>query len=374
MIINDLIKHYESIVPKGAAWEKDNVGLQIGNLNVPVKNIFLCLEVTKQALNTAINKNCNLIITHHPLIFNPIKKIDTSKGIGNLIADIIKNDITVYSSHTNLDFNKGGVSFELAKQLKLTELKFLSNFDKNQYKMAVFVPQENVESVAEAIFNAGGGLIGEYEKCSFRLKGEGTFKGNSNTNPTLGSKEQFQTVQEIRLETIFDSWNINNVVSAMISAHPYEEPAYDIYPLHNKNVNHGAGFIGKLSKEMTKEEFLLHVTQSLGISTIRYCEGKNDKIKTVAVCGGSGSDLLNTAISSKADAFITADIKYHAYHDAVESILLIDAGHYETEIFGLKAIHRILFEYINLVKSDVEIHFYEGSTNPAKFFNNTGDK
>ncbi len=374
MIINDLTKYYESWSPPGAAWEKDNVGLQVGNLNDCLKNIFLCLEVTKSSLEAAINKNCNLIITHHPLIFSPLKKLDTTSGLGEIVSLLIKNNITVYSSHTNLDFVKGGVSFELAKQLKLDKLKFLSNFEKNQYKLAVFIPSDNVEMVAEAIFTAGGGIIGEYKSCSFRSKGEGTFQGSSDSNPTIGTKEKFQTVNEIKLEAIVDQWKLNAVLSAMLKVHPYEEPAYDVYPLHNKNVNFGAGVIGSLQNEMTVDEFLYHVTDSLDIKTIKYCQGKSKAIKTVAVCGGSGADLISTAIKAGADSFITADIKYHAFHDAVDNILLVDAGHYETEIFGLRAIKRKLEEYINIKNGNVEIHFYEDSTNPAKFYNKTGDK
>ncbi|MFH0733332.1 MAG: Nif3-like dinuclear metal center hexameric protein [bacterium] len=373
MIINDLIKYYESWSPPGAAWEKDNVGLQVGNLNDNIKNIFLCLELTISSLEAAIKKNCNLILTHHPLIFSPLKKIDTTSNLGLIISLLIKNNITVYSSHTNLDFVKGGVSFELAKQLKLDKLKFLTNLEKTQYKMAVFIPQENVETVAEAIFTAGGGIIGEYERCSFSSKGEGTFKGSSDSNPTIGTKQKFQTVNEIKLEAIIDSWKLNTVLSAMIKAHPYEEPAYDIYPLLNKNVNFGAGVIGTLKEEMCTDKFLSHVTKSLNINTVKFCEGKTTAIKTVAVCGGSGADLISSAIKAGADAFITADIKYHAYHDAAEKILLIDAGHYETEIFGLRAIKRNIEEYIDIKDGNVEIHFYEGSTNPAKFYNNIGE-
>jgi len=374
MKIQELIKYYESQVPKGSAWEKDNVGLMVGNLKTDITNIFLCLELTKEALTEAIKKNCNLIITHHPLIFYPISKIDTSSRLGELISVVIKNDITVYSSHTNLDFAKGGVSFELAEQLQLKQLKFLSLISKNQRKIAVFVPDNYIDTVAEAVFEEGGGILGDYEECGFKASGKGMFKGNENTNPKAGEKNKFQTVNEIKFEFVFNSWDTDKIIAAMLKVHPYEHPVYDIYSLENKNVNFGAGVIGTLENPLATEDFLKHITENLGISTVKYCNGKNKTIKTVAVCGGSGSDLLNAALSEGADAFITADVKYHTYHDATDNILLIDAGHYETEIFGLKAIKRHLSKFMDKRESEVEIYFYEGSTNPAKFYNNLGDK
>lgn len=373
MMINDLIKFYENRVPKGTAWEKDNVGLQIGSLNVPLKNIMLCLELTEDSLKSALHNNCNLIITHHPFLFTPLKNINLENENGKLISEAIKNGITVYSSHTNLDFVKGGVSFELAKKLKLQNLKFLSNFDKNRYKIAVFVPAETLDTVSKAMFESGGGIIGEYENCSFRVKGEGTFKGNENTNPTIGTKQIFENVNEIKLEVIVDQWNLNKVITALINSHPYEEPAYDIIPLANKNENHGAGVIGELAESLNIKDFFAYVKSNLNLDAFRYTLGSDKLIKKVAVCGGSGSDLLNEAIAKKADAFITADIKYHTFHDAKGKITLIDAGHYETEIFGLNAVRNIIEEYFNLNKYKTEIFEYL-NTNPIKFYYNKGDK
>lgn len=370
MIVSELTKYLEDWAPPGAAWEKDNIGLQVGSGSVKLKNILLALELNYEVLDEALKKNCNLIFTHHPLIFSPIKKIDTQKDSkAQLISQLIKNDITLYSAHTNLDFTKDGVSFELARVLKLKKVKFLENEESNQYKIVVFVPEENLENLSKSIFDAGGGIIGEYENCSFQLKGEGTFKGSEKSNPVIGKKEIFEKVNEVRLEVLVDNWKLNKVISAIIKNHPYEEPAYDIYPLKNKNVNYGAGAIGELENEMGLKEFLQHVQKSLKLTNFRYVKGKDSRIKKVAVCGGSGSDLLKNAIVANADAFITADIKYHTFQDAGNKILFIDAGHYETEIFALNVVEKKIKKYLEeKLEDNINVFKFSGSTNPIKFY------
>lgn len=366
---SEVIKYLEEWAPPGAAWKDDNVGLQVGAGDIKIKNILVALELNKKVLNQAIKKNCNFIFTHHPFIFTPIKRLDFQndpKAV--IIQELIQNNITLYSAHTNLDFTKDGVSFELAKKLQLKNIEFLSNEESNQYKLVVFVPLENAADLSEAIFNAGGGIIGEYKKCSSQLIGEGTFEGSDNTNPHIGKKNKFETVVEVRLEVLVHSWKLNSVVSAMLSAHPYEEPAYDIYVLNNKNINYGYGAIGNLETPMKIEQFLAHIKQKLNAEAVRYTQGASSKIRKVAVCGGSGSDLVNSAIASGADAYITADIKYHTFQDAENKILLIDAGHYETEVQVLNIVKKKLSDLAN--NTNVKVFKYSGSTNPVKFFNN----
>ena len=375
MTAEKIIKFIEGWAPPGAAWEKDNVGLQIGSTKRKVSNIFLCLELTEKSLSQAIKKHCNFIFTHHPFIFKSLKKVNThSDPKGKLIEKLIKNDITLYSAHTNLDFTKDGVSFELAKSLKLKNSKFLVNEKSNQFKLVVFIPEKELEFVSNSMFDAGAGIIGDYEKCSFRLNGTGTFKGSENTNPAIGKKLNLENVNEVRLEVLVDSWKLNTVISALHKSHPYEEPAFDIYPLNNENVNYGFGVIGELSKNKTQSEFLTHVCKSLKIENLRYANGTGKKIKKVAVCGGSGSDLLEAAIANKADAFVTADLKYHTFQDGEDRILFIDAGHYETEIPALNVVKRKLESLININGESVKVYKYSGSTNPVKFFNNKGVK
>lgn len=368
MTIENITKYIESWAPKGIAWDRDNVGLQVGASQQKIKNILLCLDVNKDVVENAIKKKCNLIISHHPLFFNPIKRITSGDKISDIITSLIKNEITLYSAHTNLDFTKDGVSFQLAKKLGLKSIKFLKNISETLTKLVVFVPIDYTEKVAEAIHSSGGGVIGEYTNCSFRIIGKGTFKGSDQSNPTIGEKGKLEFADEVRLEVLVNNFDLPAVISAMKKVHPYEEVAYDLYPLLNENVNYGMGAIGILEKDLTQKEFLVYVSEKLGIKNFRYTTGKNRNIKVVAVCGGSGSDLLNTVIQQKADAFITADVKYHTFQDAENRILLIDAGHYETEIFILDEMKRRLKHFLS--NSETEIYKFNGSTNPISFFNN----
>ncbi len=371
MHIDQVIKYFEEWAPKGAAWKGDNIGLQVGNPKNQVTNILLALELDKKVFEQAVKKNCNLIITHHPFIFNPIKNLNFSKNRkAKLIEKLIQENISVYSAHTNLDFTKGGVSFELAKKLGLKNIQFLVNQESNQYKLVVYVPTDSVDKVSDAIFNAGGGIIGEYSKCSTQNFVDGTFEGSEISNPTIGKKNILEKVKEVRLEVLVNSWKLNSTINAMKSVHPYEEPAFDVFMLKNKNVNFGAGAIGELNTTMSCKEFLSHTRKSLKAASLKYTLGNSSKIKMVAVCGGTCSDLINNAIASNADAFITADVKYHTFQEAENNILLIDAGHYETEIHVLNTIKLRLDKFIKKEKHKVKVFKYSGSTNPVKFYNN----
>jgi dinuclear metal center YbgI/SA1388 family protein len=368
MTAGELIKYLEDWAPPGVSWERDNTGLQIGSSELKIKNILLCLELNQKVLTEAVEKRCNFVFTHHPLIFTPIRKLDfQNSSQAKLIESIIKNNITVYSAHTNLDYAKDGVSFELAKTLKLKRIKFLEPQEGNQFKVVVFVPQDHLDNLAKEIFLAGGGIIGEYRNCSFRVNGEGTFLGSENSNPSIGKKQQFEKVEETRLEFLVDAWKLDKVIAALIKAHPYEEPAYDIIPLKNKNVNYGAGAIGELEKDFTEKEFLEYAGSILKTGALRFSSGKKKTVRKVAVCGGAGSEYIDKAISSGADAFITADIKYHSFQDAFEKILLIDAGHYETEIFSLNAVKRKIEKRID-AKQKIKVFKYSGNTNPVQFY------
>lgn len=368
MTCNDIIKYIEYWAPRETAWKKDNVGLQAGAPKRKVSNVLLSLEVTSRVVEEALKKNCNLIITHHPFFFTPIKQLNFDLNNNSIILQtLIKNDITLYSAHTNLDFTKDGVSFILAKKLGLKKIDFLSRLKSNQYKLYVNVPIDDVDRVADAIFEAGGGVIGEYSGCSFRQKGEGTFCGSAFSNPSVGKKEIFEKVDEVKLEVIVNSWKINAAIKALKTAHSYEEPAFDIVLLENENANYGAGAIGEFEAPINVDDFFSLLKKNLALNNFKYTKSKIKKIKKVALCGGSGSDLLNEAVKSGADAFVTADVKYHTFHDAEGKILLIDAGHYETEIHIIAEMERRLK---NITKgSSIKVFKYTGSTNPILFYN-----
>ncbi len=369
MNINSVLKFIEGWAPPQIAWQKDNVGLQVGNLHGKTDNVILCLEVTHEVISEAVKKKCSLIISHHPLLFSPLKKIDTDRDpISQLTELLLKNNLTLLSFHTNLDFTVDGVSFALAQKLSLTNIRFLVNQKENQSKLVVFVPENAVDKVSAALFEAGAGKIGEYEKCSFKGKGFGTFQGSEFSNPAVGKKNTFETVEEIRMEVLVDDWNLGKAISAIKKAHPYEESAFDIYPLKNENLKYGFGAVGTLDKPLSEKEFLAHVSKKLN-TAVRFSKGKGKKISKVAVCGGSGSDLLKEAIANEADAFVTADIKYHAFHDANKKILLIDAGHYETEIHILPEIKSRLEKFLSLNKENSKVFLFGKTTNPINFFN-----
>ena len=366
----EIIKNIETWAPKEIAWQKDNVGLQIGDTDKRIKNILLCLEVNDKVVEEALNNKCNLIISHHPFFFSPLKKIDIANDHNSLlIQKLIKHDIILYSAHTNLDYTKGGVSYQLAERLELQNIKFLVNLKSNQYKISVFVPEDACEKIAEAIFSAGGGILGEYTRCSFRTKGNGTFKGSGKTRPVIGEKEKDMLVEEVKLEVLVDRWKLNTILSALKRVHPYEEIAYDLVPLENPNVNYGIGAVGDLSKNYNLNDFLSFLSHKLIIKNFRYTNGKRGMIKKVAVCGGSGSEYLHEAIAQNCNAYITADIKYHTFQDAEKEILLIDAGHYETEIFSLNEVKKRITLQLNPNK-DIKVYLYSGSTNPVIFYNN----
>ena len=368
----EIIKYLEEWAPKGIAWDKDNVGLQVGDPEIKIKNVLLSLDLKEEVIESAIKENCNLIITHHPLLYYPLKNLDFSKSSrAKMIEKLIKNNITLYSAHTNLDFTKHGVSYQLAKRLLLKNIRFLKNLSENQIKLVVFVPESHVNKVAEAIHKSGGGLIGEYSHCSFRTSGTGTFKGSNESNPTIGKKGKVEFVEEVKLEVLVDKWRLNQVLNEMKKAHPYEEVAYDIYSLKNENANYGIGAIGELSDSIDTNDFLGFVSSKLKTSTLRYTNSKKKKIKTVAVCGGSCGDLVDEAIKQNADAFVTADLKYHTFQDAEGKILLIDAGHYETEIPILDEIKKRLESLLNENKK-IKVLKFKGSTNPIVFYNKSG--
>ncbi|MCW8803060.1 MAG: Nif3-like dinuclear metal center hexameric protein [Ignavibacteriaceae bacterium] len=368
----EIIKYLEEWAPKGIAWERDNVGLQVGDPEIEIKNILISLDLTEEVIGAARKENCNLIITHHPVLYYPLKNLDFSKNrITRMIEKLIKNNMILYSAHTNLDFTKYGVSYQLARTLQLKDIRFLKNHSQNQFKLAVFVPESHVSNVAEAIHQAGGGIIGEYSHCSFRTQGTGTFKGSNDSNPSIGKKGIVEFAEEVKLEVLVDGWKLNHVIEEMKQVHPYEEVAYDIYSLQNDNANYGFGTKGELNKAMSINDFLAFVTSKLNTSTLRYTKSNKKKIKSVAVCGGSCSELIDEAIKQESDAFITADLKYHTFQDAEGKILLIDAGHYETEVPILDEVKRRL-ETLLYQNKKIRILKFKGSTNPIVFYNKSG--
>ncbi len=354
----------ESWAPLRAAWEKDNVGLQTGDSDSEVRGVLVALELTSEVLHEAEELSCNFIITHHPVIFRPLSSITNTTAVGRLLLRCIRKNINVYAAHTNLDFTRDGVSFALAGKLGLENLSFLHREGGSMKKIAVFVPPDRIDDVSEAMSRAGAGLLGDYESCSFRTSGTGTYRPLDGARPYSGSVGKLETAGEIRLEMVAPVWNVPEVISAMIAAHPYEEVAYDIFPTESINPNFGAGVLGNYSSGISAEAFVDLVKDRLGVPAIRRSAGKGAPVRKVAVCGGSGSDLLPAAIRIEADAFVTADIKYHTFFDASDRILLIDAGHYETEAVILD---RIVLKLKAALNDSTPVHLTKIRTNPILY-------
>lgn len=331
MTVRDIEEILEAWAPKEVAWEQDNVGLQVGSPSKRVRRVLLAVDISQTVLEEAVKKNIDLIITHHPLIFRSLRSVTDRDRAGALVTELIRNRIALYSAHTNLDFTRDGVSFALARALGMREVAILSRISGSLKKVAVFVPPDHVDTVASKMAEAGAGIIGDYEYCSFRTAGSGTFRPLKGAQPYLGKIGKYETADEVRLEMIVPRWALQPALRAMKESHPYEEVAYDVYPLENEDVNYGAGAVGELPRAMRLRQFLLHVRRRLLAERVRYTGELNERVRRVAVCGGSGSDLVDAALQQGADVLVTADIKYHTFHEAAGNIALVDAGHYETE-------------------------------------------
>jgi dinuclear metal center YbgI/SA1388 family protein len=364
MLLKDIIKKLEEFIPKQIGWEKDNTGLQIGNPGQDVSKILLCLELTKEVLKEARELNCELVITHHPFFFKPLNKIDFQSYQGSLIKNIIQSNVSLYSAHTNFDQYKKGISYALANKLDLQNRQPLENKNEFLYKIVTFVPAEYSEKVAEALASAGAGSLGNYSDCSFRTEGVGTFKGNDNSNPFLGQKGILEKANEIKIEMIFPIWRERDIVLALMNSHPYEEPAYDIIALKNSTKEFGYGMIGDLENEIDATQFITKIKDILNVPFVKASGNLEKKIKRVALLGGSGSNYITAAISQKADIFITADLSYHSFFNGSDDIILVDAGHYETEIFGLNELYNVFKKGIN---PNLNLIITKVITNPIKY-------
>ncbi len=367
MTVADIIRICEQWAPPGAAWEKDNVGLQIGTTSKRVRKILLALEVNERVVQEAIRKKIDLIIIHHPLFFRPPRALTDSTRQGRIAREIIKRDIALFAMHTNIDRVRNGVSWTLAQQLGLKEIAFLESLEKSMVKIVTFVPHEETERVSQAMAAAGGGIIGKYTECSFRIDGMGTYRPEIDAKPWAGTPGLLESAEEIRLEMAVPRWNVTAVIDALLQTHPYEEVAYDIYPVDNGSPNYGIGAIGNLSPSLPLTRFLNLVKKNIARDGFRYTVGKTGMIKRVAVCGGSGSEHLNAAIRSGADVFVTADISYHVFQEAEGIITLIDAGHFETECGILNAMKSYLESSFHRMKRPIVVSTTGARTNPIHY-------
>ncbi|MEN8230166.1 MAG: Nif3-like dinuclear metal center hexameric protein [Bacteroidota bacterium] len=364
MQLKEITRALENLAPLSFQESYDNSGLQVGDPEMEVNGILITLDVTEQVLQEAEDLGFNLVISHHPVIFEGLKSITGRSASERIVKQAIQKEIAIYSGHTNFDAIVGGVNSTMAHRLGLVNQKILDPMSGQLKKLVVFVPGEHLKAVRSAMFEAGAGHIGAYDRCSFNLEGKGTFRGLEGTDPYVGEPGEMHQEPEVRVETIVPAPLTGKVVRAMVDAHPYEEVAYDLYPLDNKFDQGGMGMLGELEDPMDEEVFMSMIKERFGVSVIRHSALLGKPVKSVALCGGAGSFLLGKAKASGADVFVTGDFKYHQFFDADGKIVVMDMGHFESEQFTRELFYDLLMK--KFPKFAVRLSKIE--TNPIKYF------
>jgi dinuclear metal center YbgI/SA1388 family protein len=361
--IKDVTRYLEEWAPLAYQESYDNSGLLTGNGAEEVRGILVTLDCTEDVVAEAIDLNCNLIVSHHPIIFKGLKKLTGANYVERTIIKAIKHDIAIYAIHTNLDNVKTGVNKKICDKIGLVNTRVLSRKNDTLNKLVTFIPKENANEVTNALYAAGAGQVGEYKNCSFQVEGQGTFMPTESTNPHIGEHNRQTEVDEVRVEVLFPENIRQNLVKALKEAHPYEEVAYYITPLLNENQEVGSGMVGELPVPMEPSDFLKSLKERMDLKIIRHTSLLPKKVEKVAVCGGSGSFLLPKAIQAKADFFITADFKYHEFFDADKRLTIADIGHYESEVFTKELIIEVLTKKF----PTFAINFSKTPTNPISY-------
>jgi dinuclear metal center YbgI/SA1388 family protein len=361
--IKDVTDHLETFAPKAYQESYDNSGLLTGDPSDPVRGILVTLDCTEAVVQEAVDRHCNLIVAHHPIVFKGLKKLTGSNYVERTVILAIRNNIAIYAIHTNLDNVHQGVNRKIAEKIGLTDLRILAPKPDTLNKLVTFIPSENKDEVLAALHQAGAGQIGNYENCSFTMEGTGTFKPNDLAHPHIGKARQQESVRETRAEVIFPAFLKGKILSALKKAHPYEEVAYYLTALDNENQDVGSGMIGSLEKPLEPMEFLKRLKSSMDLRVVRHTRLVNKPIEKVAICGGAGSFLLPQAIQKGAQAFVSADFKYHEFFDAEDRIIIADIGHYESEVFTKELLQEVLTKKF----PTFAINFSSTVTNPISY-------
>lgn len=362
--VKDICNIIEQLAPTAYQESYDNAGLLVGDCNMEVSGIVLSVDITEAVIDDALARNANMIVAHHPIIFKGLKRLIGSNYVERTVIKAIQNNIALYASHTNLDSVQGGVNTKISEKLGLKNVQMLSAAKDSLVKLVTFVPVSHIQKVNKALFAAGCGHIGNYDKCSFNAKGLGTFRPLEGSLPFVGEENELHKEEEIRTETIVPVHLQHEAIKALKSVHPYEEVAYDIYPLQNTNPKIGIGCVGELPTAMATKDFMQLVKDVFKLKTIRHTAFCKDTIRKVAVCGGSGSFLLKKAMQVNADIFITGDFKYHEFFDADNRIIVADIGHYESEHCSMEIFNELITENF----PNFAAYFTNVDTNPINYF------
>ena len=364
MFVADIITFLDGLAPSALQEDYDNSGLLCGNPLADLKGVLVSLDVTEAIVEEAARTGCNLIVAHHPFIFKGLKKIQGKNWVERVLVSAIKNDISIFSIHTNLDNVLNGVNGRIADELELKNRRVLLPKKNVVSKLCVFVPVNFEDRVKSALFEAGAGAIGNYEDCSFTVQGFGTFKPNKDANPFIGKANEQHVQEESKIEMVFPTHLSALIVDALRSAHPYEEVAFDLFPLNNTFDNFGSGMIGELEAEIKQEKLLEILSGKFNPSGIRHSALSDKKIKKIGLCGGAGFFLLSNALMEKADVFITSDLKYHDFFEADGKILLVDIGHFESEQFTID----LLYDKLSQKFPTFAVRKTKIITNPVNYY------
>lgn len=363
MLIKDVVQYLGEWAPQAYAESYDNVGLLVGNPLNKITGVLVSLDCTEAVVAEAVQKGCNLIVSHHPIIFKGIKSLTGANYVERTVMMAIKNDVSLYAIHTNLDSITSGVNHRIASLLGLMNLKILKPKIDILRKLTYYTPTADAEKVRLAVFEAGAGVIAHYSDCSFNIDGTGTYTPGAGSDPYEGKVGVPSIAAEVRTEVLLPAYLEGRVIDAMKRAHPYEEVAYYLSSLANENQYVGSGMVGELAGEVDELSFLEFTKKTMAAGVVKYTAFRNKPVKSVAICGGSGSFLLGDAISAGADVFITGDFKYHEFFDAESKIVIADIGHYESEQFTINLIAEKLSEKF----SNFATRLTEVNTNPIHY-------
>lgn len=364
MIIQDVITHIETLAPLAYAEDFDNVGLLVGNTQTPLTGVLVTLDTLEEVVDEAIAKNCNLIVSFHPIIFKGLKKITGNTYVERVVLKAIKHDIAIYTMHTALDNAFNGVNGKICDTLELSKKQILIPQKQTLKTLTTYVPKSEAQALRQALFNAGAGNIGNYDNCSFNVNGEGTYRANTIANPTRGQNNVMHTEPETKVTVIFPKHLQGKLLSTLFATHSYEEVAYEIISVENTNQHIGMGMIGELEQPLSEVDFLTHLKTKMQTGCIRHSALRDKNIKKVAVLGGSGSFAINAAKAAGADAFVTSDLKYHDFFSAENRILLTDIGHFESEQYT----KNLIVEHLTKKITNFAIILSNTNTNPVKYF------
>ncbi len=364
MKIKEAISLLEELAPLSYSEDFDNTGLLVGDKNETISGILVTLDTLESVVDEAIENNCNLIVSFHPIVFSGLKKITGKNYVERVVIKAIKNNIAIFSIHTALDNSWNGVNAMICDKLKLKKRKILIPKNNTIQKLFTYVPVESVEKVREALFNAGAGNIGNYSNCSFNIGGTGSYMGNEDSNPVIGKRGEIRFEKEVQIGVTFQKHVQLSVLKALFKSHPYEEVAYEVITLENTNQQIGLGMTGELKNPLTEEEFLKFLKESMNTKCVRHSKLNGKSISKIAVLGGSGSFAINAAKQAGADVFVTADLKYHDFFKAENNILLADIGHYESEQFT----KGLLVSFLNKKITTFAIVLSQINTNPITYY------